>query len=487
MNSSKSEKLIPDSADPDEETKKYAGYPRIKHILVILLLYINNGAYNAVTSFSVVLILNEHGNVPMSALSVFYFLKFPLILKSFLGSLLDVFYIESFGKCKSAIVSTLFLTSLGFLVYAFWFLQWIESTNLPMLYSSLLILNFVNAYNDIGIDVYCLKILAPHDVSFGGTCQGIGVFAGILLGFTLFIDLTSKKFAQGIYGPERQEGIVSFFSFFIVSALINVLLGLFVFLKMPESIHGHQSQKGNQIEGEEPQDASQKPSIYEVLLSLKCFFVNPHLRITSFIIASYIWFNALWIYAGPIVIQNEGFPKEHIAIYDGLVVPLKTITFTIAAQLCQRFHCIYLTGFCLWGGLVQNLFGLATFYVLRASGGPCPLAYWLLGLSYLGSSVFHCHIVTMTAYGLRICTNAKNEGAFLGSYNSIFQGSRIFCSWFYVFILTFFKFESLLIGIDACFLGYMVLFYWAYRELKNLKPEDFNVKEKEKITEMKCV
>lgn len=438
-------------------------YPKAKHIIVLTMLYINMASLGGLTTISIVLLLNEQGTVPYLALSVFYLLKFPLFLKGVLGALMDSFYVKKMGKCKFTLILSELVMSGICGVYAIYFKTWIENTELLALYLTLTAFSFALAYNDVAIDVYCLHILPKKDRAYGGACQGIGIFTGILIGVSFFTNITSPRFASEFYEQPQTEGLMSYSTYFWLSSAYMVLLSFFIWFGMPETINASQLNM-------EP-----KKDTVQVIVSFKYFFLNPNLRKLAFLLMSYIWFNSLWIYGGPIIIQRAGFPKEKLTLYDAFIVPIKVVVFMLVGAACKRYEPLKLTLYCLIAGAAQNIVGLFCYFYLKATGEVTLLVYILYGVTYLLAALYHSHIITTTAYAMKICHDESRAGVFLGGFNSLFQGSRIVSSFIFVLLLDFLSFAPLQVVVDILFIAYVFIYYKVFKNLKDLKPENFNL------------
>lgn len=455
--------IFPEEEIDLKKAETEVSYPRLKHIIVLTVLYVNMASLGGLTSISIVLLLNEQGSVPYLALSFFYLLKFPLFLKGILGAFMDSFYIKCLGKCKSTIIFSELIMALLCGIYSIYFKAWIENAELFALYLTLTIFGFALAYNDVGIDVYCLHILSKKDRPYGGACQGIGIFTGVLVGVSFFTNITSPRFASDFYEQPQTEGLITYSTYFLSTTIVTFFISGFVWLGMPESIY--------------PNHISMEPkkNTMEVIVSTKYFFINPNLRKLTFILLTYIWFNSLWIYAGPIIIQRAGVPKETLTLFDALIVPIKIVVFMFMGAACKRYEPLKLTLYCLLAGALQNVFGLLCYFYLSLTGEPDTLVYCLYGVTYLLAAMYHSHIITTTAYALNICYDESRAGVFLGGFNSLFQGSRILSSFAYVLILDFLPFAPLQIAIDILFVGYVFLYYRIMVHLRKIKPQMFNL------------
>ena len=296
---------------------------------------------------AIVLDLQEKGATYKDQ-SFFSFAVYPYLFKIIFAPLIDLYYIEKIGKCKSYIVSSGLLMAVCFLMMAPHTDELIHPRSLYQLTGILFLLNFMAVFFQIAGEMWVVKIFHESEKSKGGLFYDVGSSVGGFLTYNIFVPLSSLKWlnenvfkSNPLSAPILTHKLIIYFMGSVL-LVFSLLVLLFV--------------------GEKKLESSVDPmTVGKLFRSLPRYFTNPHLRKLLIVIAVTRGFSSMIAESMMLKFLDNGIKKATLVNIDTLTYPFFLIgscfivRFIINGKLMKFFN---------WMMLYSTVLTLARFCIL---------------------------------------------------------------------------------------------------------------------------
>eukprot|EP00811_Abedinium_folium_P031685 NODE_5175_length_1800_cov_6.930663.p1 GENE.NODE_5175_length_1800_cov_6.930663~~NODE_5175_length_1800_cov_6.930663.p1 ORF type:complete len:471 (-),score=158.86 NODE_5175_length_1800_cov_6.930663:250-1662(-) len=265
------------------------------HLLTLMVLYTLQGIPMGLGA-CMPLLLKQHG-ASFADMGTFSLGQWPFSLKLAWAPIVDALYVPAFGRRKCWMVPSQLLIGITMLLMSFWLDGWLEDgkLNVGALTCTFFFLHFLCATQDIAVDGWAISMLRAENVGYASTCNATGQTLGFFVAFTGFMVL------------EHLE-LMSLSSFVTFWGAVFIVTTIAIAILKRET---------------ECREEEQPPSVVEAYRQLFSMLRCVPLRRLGMILL--IWkvpFAPADAVAG-LKLQEYGVPKEHMAYFATLVMPLQ--------------------------------------------------------------------------------------------------------------------------------------------------------------------
>lgn len=163
------------------------------------------------------------------------YVLWPYAIRLLWAPIVDSFYVRWIGRRKSWFIPLQYSIGALLLYFANNTDEWLPESgkpNLKMIVCLLFIINLLNTTQDIAVDSWALTMLKKNNVSYGSTCNSIGIGVGMFIGSVCPILLSSEQFCNRYLRlTPGTGGIISIknmiFLWGVVFLLITTLVTIF--------------------------------------------------------------------------------------------------------------------------------------------------------------------------------------------------------------------------------------------------------------------
>ncbi len=235
-------------------------------IFLTLVLYILQGMNLGLTG-SIPLFLIYFG-ATWKDRGTFNFSFYPFSLKLLWAPLIDVLYIDRFGRRKSWLVPIQLITAVILLFSSFYIESLIVTNHIVILTVIFFTVIFLTATEDVCVDGLAISLFAATNPQWASTSQTIGQTLGRFLGSSFLLTFESANFTNRFIRkplslPLQTSGLFSLEQFvrFVAVAFLIVTTCLIVFLREKEEVLT--------VNGEETNDLSVIKTYLSIIKLLK--------------------------------------------------------------------------------------------------------------------------------------------------------------------------------------------------------------------------
>ena len=250
--------------------------PQIK--VVIFLIFLTSGAFIRYQE-AFYLELQEKGATYNDQANLII-TSYPYWFKIFLAPLIDMFFFEKVGRCRTWIVSSCVLIAAALMVTAPFADRLMHPDNMTAIITLWFCLNILAVFFLIAGEMWVVKALDGADKGVGSLIFDIGFSLGTFISYNLFVPLSSLKWLnENIFKSRplsRPLMVPSEMMVFI--AAIHLVFGLWIFLRVAEKKTEH---------------LHERMSFKRLFKMIPQLFVNKHLRTVLFVIALQRFFRNL--------------------------------------------------------------------------------------------------------------------------------------------------------------------------------------------------
>ncbi len=197
----------------------------------------------------------------------FNFSFYPFSLKLMWAPLIDVLYIDRFGRRKSWLVPIQLITAVILLFLSFYIESLVATNSIVILTVIFFTIIFLTATEDICVDGLAISLFAATNPQWASTSQAIGQTLGRFLGSSFLLTFESANFTNTFIRkplslPLQTSGLFSLEHFvrFVAVAFLIVTSCLIVFLREKEVLN---------VNGEETNDLSLIKTYLSIIKLLK--------------------------------------------------------------------------------------------------------------------------------------------------------------------------------------------------------------------------
>ncbi|VVC36429.1 Major facilitator superfamily domain,Acetyl-coenzyme A transporter 1 [Cinara cedri] len=204
------------------------------NFFLLLLLYTMQGLPLGI-SMVLPITLQSKNNTTYHEQALLSFTNLPFSFKLLLAPLVDAIYVQKLGRRKSWLIPVQYILGATLVYTATNIDELLPETgkaNIIVLTFVFFIINLLAATQDITVDGWALTMLKRKNVGYASTCNSAGQTAGVLIGSTVPILLTSEKFCNeylraipGIGGIVTMKWIL--YSLGVLFVLITTLIAIF--------------------------------------------------------------------------------------------------------------------------------------------------------------------------------------------------------------------------------------------------------------------
>lgn len=317
------------------------------NIAFLLLLYVLQGIPIGLSSAIPLLLTNR--KVSYSEQALFSFVTWPFSLKLLWAPIVDSFYSKRIGRRKSWLIPTQLAIGLFMLLLSRSIKSMIVdepvagpdasagNSNILLLTSSFLFLNFLAATQDIAVDGWALTMLSRRNVGYASTCNTAGQTAGFFIGNLIFLALESKDFCNKyIRSADNKQpfGIVTIDEFLHIFGIVFIVITLLVAIikkeKPPMSTHLSEEELTQSIrltkrKTSEPEVEERELNVRETYSILYTIMNLSNFKLFAVILLTCkIGFSAPDAISGLKLIE-AGVHKENLAMLAVPMVPLQIV------------------------------------------------------------------------------------------------------------------------------------------------------------------
>lgn len=208
---------------------------RLLNICLALLLYLVQGIAIGLT-ISIPLFLIYYG-ATWNDRGTFNFATYPFSLKLLWAPLVDVLYMDRFGRRKSWIIPIQLIMAVILLTLSFYIESLVMNNHVVLLTVIFFLIMFLTATQDISIDGLAISWFASTNPQWTSTSQTIGQGLGRLIGSSFLMTFESANFTNRYIRtplsiPSQTFGLFSLEQFVrwvaVTFLIITILLILFV-------------------------------------------------------------------------------------------------------------------------------------------------------------------------------------------------------------------------------------------------------------------
>ncbi|EAS66893.1 hypothetical protein DDB_G0278059 [Dictyostelium discoideum AX4] len=209
----------------------------LNNIVWLVLLYLIQGIPIGLSFGTIPFLLHKHATY--TQIGIFTISTYPYSLKLLWSPIVDSYFVQSFGRRKSWIVPIQILAGIVFITISFFIETLLEHAETKIIYITIVffLLIFLMATQDIAVDAWALTILSKPYLHYASTCQTIGLNTGYFLSYTIFLTLSSPKFANKfLRSVPSEEGIITLPGYLQFWGILFIILSIYLaFFKDEES------------------------------------------------------------------------------------------------------------------------------------------------------------------------------------------------------------------------------------------------------------
>ena len=296
---------------------------------------------------AIVLDLQEKGATYKDQ-SFFSFAIYPYLFKIIFAPLIDLYYFEKIGKCKSYIVSSGLLMGVCFLLMAPRTESLVHPNSLYQLTGICFLLNFMAVFFQIAGEMWVVKIFHENEKSKGGMLYEVGTSVGGFLTYNVFVPLSSLKWLnENIFkSSPLTSPILTHKSMMYFMGSILLVFALLVLL----------------LVGERKIESSSNPmTVGRLFRSIPKYFTNPHLRSLLIVIAATRAFSSMIAESMALKFLDNGIKKATLVNIDTVTYPIYLIGSCFIVRLIVKGK---LMKYFNWMMLYATVIALGRFCVL---------------------------------------------------------------------------------------------------------------------------
>ncbi|KAM9952625.1 hypothetical protein ACTFIR_007679 [Dictyostelium discoideum] len=209
----------------------------LNNIVWLVLLYLIQGIPIGLSFGTIPFLLHKHATY--TQIGIFTISTYPYSLKLLWSPIVDSYFVQSFGRRKSWIVPIQILAGIVFITISFFIETLLEHAETKIIYITIVffLLIFLMATQDIAVDAWALTILSKPYLHYASTCQTIGLNTGYFLSYTIFLTLSSPKFANKfLRSVPSEEAIITLPGYLQFWGILFIILSIYLaFFKDEES------------------------------------------------------------------------------------------------------------------------------------------------------------------------------------------------------------------------------------------------------------
>jgi MFS transporter, PAT family, solute carrier family 33 (acetyl-CoA transportor), member 1 len=271
----RNELVLPDislDGPQDEYTTMFCNKPpsvnQTKFMFLVLFFCVG-----AIQSFqnAIILDLQEKG-ASFEDQSNFSFVYYPYIFKIFLAPLIDMYFFEKVGRCRTWIVSSCLLIAIGLLVTAPFADRLMHPDHMTVIIVLWFCLNILAVFFLVAGEMWVVKALHGADKGVGSLIFDIGFSIGGFISYNLFVPLSSLKWLnENIFksNPLSRPLILPSEMMWLMAG-IHLVFGLWILLMVAEKKTEH---------------LHERMSFKRLFRLIPQLFINKHLRGVLIVIA----------------------------------------------------------------------------------------------------------------------------------------------------------------------------------------------------------
>lgn len=257
----------------------------IGRILIIIILYLLQGYIHAFKT-SIPLFLASY-KASWQQQGTFSWVSYPFSLKILWAPIIELIYIERFGRYLTWLVPIQILIGIILVMLS----SCLESLLLNLHIMTLTIIYsfvyFLIASQDIVVDGWSVSLFASSNLQWASTCQTLGQDTGYFLGSTVLMTLESTNFTnryirEPLSLPHRPHGLFSLqqFTFFwgIIFIVVSIILVMVLFFMKSSN------KRNNVIDQKKIQS---KPNLLEAYLDIMKLFKKQCVRELALVLLTF--------------------------------------------------------------------------------------------------------------------------------------------------------------------------------------------------------
>lgn len=168
------------------------------NVALLTCLYFMQGIVSGLSAAMPLLLQNYGASYTQQA--QFSMAVWPFSLKLLWAPIIDSLYSKRFGRRKSWLIPTQFLTGIFMLILSFYINLWLsgdgQKPNIEVLTILYFGLNFLAASQDVTVDGWAVQMVQRRNTGYIATCNQCGQKSGFFVGFALFTALESAEFCN---------------------------------------------------------------------------------------------------------------------------------------------------------------------------------------------------------------------------------------------------------------------------------------------------
>ncbi|CAF3682915.1 unnamed protein product [Rotaria socialis] len=291
-------------------------------ILVTLVLYILQGVVLGLST-SIPIFLTTAG-AKWREQSIYNFVHYPFSCKIIWAPIIDVFYIQRFGRRQTWLLPIQILLGIGLIVLSFYINSFVNYLHVAPLTIFVFFIIFLTASQDICVDGWALTLFETSNVVWQSTSQTMGQTLGRFLGSSFLLTFESANFTNRyIRAPlslkMQDNGLFTlphFIRFWGIGFLVVTLIIAFLFREKTPIIN----------------DNKKKLKLIDTYLCvLKLFKKKYMLELTFILIISPFGYAATYFMTNIALVDN-GMSRETLGLVTMPLVFVKVIVPLILSQ-----------------------------------------------------------------------------------------------------------------------------------------------------------
>jgi len=252
-------------------------------------------------------------------------------LKIFWSPLVEFYYLKSFGKRKSWIISVQLLLVVGLYFVKGQLEQMLIDKDIFTITAVFTLLTFTVTFHEIAVDGWAVELLHPQNGEYAGSCQSLGYKIGLFISTMLFILLTSEEFCKDKLGYDVPLWTSEIFLEYLLCYILA--LTLFTAFFVPEK-SAHQNEKK-----EDSKEINVRMTFGIFMDALK----NKNVQTFFLYILVARISTSLYQEVGTLYLTSDlGYPKENLSIVKVVVCPINIFLAGYSGALTKQAPFYYL-------------------------------------------------------------------------------------------------------------------------------------------------
>ncbi|XP_037049950.1 acetyl-coenzyme A transporter 1-like [Bradysia coprophila] len=232
-------------SDIDDDNADQEEKPNLQgdrwNVALLTFLYFLQGIVSGLSA-AMPLLLQNYG-ATYSQQAQFSMAVWPFSLKLVWAPIIDCLYSKRFGRRKSWLIPTQFLTGVFMLILSFYINLWLsgngQEPNIEILTILYFGLNFLAASQDVTVDGWAVQMVKRRNTGYIATCNQCGQKTGFFVGFALFTALESAEFCNKyLRNVPEPDGLITMSGFLrcwgICFLCATILIAIFKHERPPD-------------------------------------------------------------------------------------------------------------------------------------------------------------------------------------------------------------------------------------------------------------